>query len=147
MEQDFENQVKQFIELMNSSNPEKLLSNCIAATTPHWRDLNSISIAKENGRLSDPVINVLIHYIMLTTEVCTLNRLFSGIAVDWSKKDVKTVEEALTLAKQENAKYKKWNEKYNKDSELGHVLREAIICGMTNKQLGQYVRLLLNKDL
>lgn len=35
MEQDFETQVKQFIELLNSSKPEEYLSDCISATTPH----------------------------------------------------------------------------------------------------------------
>ncbi|MDP1459796.1 DnaD domain protein [Bacillus wiedmannii] len=143
MEQDFENQVKQFIELMNTSNPEKLLSNCIEATTPHWRDLNSISMAKENGRLPDPVINVLIHYVMLKTEVCTLNRLFSDISFDWSRKGVKTVEEAIALAKQENTKYEKWIKKYYEDTEVGAVLRGAIKRGMTDKQLGQIARLFL----
>lgn len=145
MEQHSKTKEEQFIELMNTSSPKKHLSNWIEATTPHWRDLHSISMAKEHGGLPDPVINVLIQYVMLTTEVYTLNRLFSDIAVDWSRKDVKTVEEAIALAKQENAKYKKWNEKYNEDNGLGDVLRGAIISGMTDKQLGEYVRHLLNK--
>ncbi|AOM14531.1 MULTISPECIES: DnaD domain protein [Bacillus cereus group] len=143
MEQDFENQVKQFIELMNTSNPEKVLSDCIEATTPHWKDLSSISMAKEHGGLPDPVINVLIHYVMLTTEVYTLNRLFSDISIDWSRKGVKTVEEAIALSKQENTKYKKWYEQHYEDAEVGVVLRGAIKRGMTDKQLGQIARLFL----
>ncbi|MCH5438632.1 hypothetical protein [Bacillus paranthracis] len=46
----------------------------------------------------------------------------------------------MALAKQENKKYEKWIEKYYEDSWLGDVLRGAIISGMTDKELGQYVR-------
>ncbi|MED1107737.1 DnaD domain protein [Bacillus paramycoides] len=149
MEQDFETQVKQFIELLNSSKPEEYLSDCIRATTPHWKDLDRISSAKEYGKLPEPVINVLINYVMLKTEVevLALNKIFTDIAIEWSRKDIKTAEEAMALAKQENNKYEKWFEKYDEDSWLGDVLRGAIISGMTDKELGQYVRQLQEKYL
>ncbi|PFW93890.1 hypothetical protein COF81_09515 [Bacillus pseudomycoides] len=147
MEQDFETQVKQFIELLNSSKPEEYLSDCIRATTPHWKDLDRISSAKEYGKLPEPVINVLINYVILKTEVHALNKVFKDIAVEWSRKDIKTAEEAIVLARQENKKYEKWIEKYYEDSWLGDVLRGAIISGMTDKELGQYVRQLQEKYL
>lgn len=147
MEQDFETQVKQFIELLNSSKPEEYLSDCIRATTPHLRDLDCISRAKEYGELPEPVINVLINYVIQKTEVRALNKIFTDIAVEWSRKDIKTAEEAILLAKQENKKYEKWIEKYYEDSWLGDVLRGAIISGMTDKELGQYVKELQKKYL
>ncbi|MCR8861111.1 DnaD domain protein [Bacillus pseudomycoides] len=147
MEQDFETQVKQFIELLNSSKPEEYLSDCIRATTPHWKDLDRISSAKEYGKLPEPVINVLINYVMLKTEVLALNKIFNNIAVEWSRKGIKTVEEAIMLARQEKTKYEKWEEKYYEDSQLGDVLRGAIISGMTDKELGQYVKELQKKYL
>lgn len=147
MEQDFETQVKQFIELLNSSKPEEYLSDCISATTPHWGDLDRISRAEEYGKLPEPVINVLINYVIQKTEVLALNKIFTDIAVEWSRKDIKTAEEAMALAKQENNKYEKWFEKYYEDSWLGDVLRGAIISGMTDKELGQYVRQLQEKYL
>lgn len=147
MEQDFETQVKQFIELLHSLKPEEYLSDCIKATTPNCYDLDKIEMAKEYGKLPEPVINVLIHYVMLKTEVLALNKIFSDIAVEWSRKDIKTAEEAMILARQENKKYEKWIEKYDEDSWLGDILRGAIKCGMTDKELGQYVRQLQEKYL
>lgn len=147
MEQDFETQVKQLIELLNSLKPEEYLSEGIRATAPHWKDLDRISRAKEYGKLPEPVINVLINYVMLKAQVPALHKIFDDIAFEWSRKDIKTVEEAMALAKLENKKYEKWVEKYYKDSTLGDVLRGAIISGMTDKELGQYVRQLQEKYL
>ncbi|MDF9530615.1 DnaD domain protein [Bacillus cereus] len=147
MEQDFETQVKQFIELLNSSKPEEYLSDCISAAIPHSKDLDRIFGAKAYGKLPEPVINVLINYVILKKDVLVLNKIFNDIAFEWSRKDIKTVEEAMLLAKQENKKYEKWIEKYDDDSWLGDVLRGAIISGMTDKELGQYVRQLQEKYL
>ncbi|PEB22002.1 hypothetical protein COO05_25110 [Bacillus toyonensis] len=119
----------------------------IKVTTPHWKDLDRISRTKENAKLPEPVINVLINYVIQKTEVLALNKIFDDIAVEWSRKDIKTAEEAMLLAKQENKKYEKWFEKYYKDSSLGDVLRGAIISGMTDKELGQFVRQLQEKYL
>lgn len=147
MKKNFENQMKQFIKSMNTSKPEEFLSDCIKVTTPQWKDLNRISMAKDYGGLPDSVINVLIHYVMLTTEVDTLNQIFNDIAVEWSKKGIKTTEEAMLLAKQEHKKYQEWLERYDEDRILGSVLRGAIITGMTDEQLGRYVRELQKKHL
>ena len=143
MEQHSKNQQEQQIELLKTLSPEEVLFDCIRQKTPHWTDLNKIEMAKEYGELPDPVINVLILYVMINMEVETLNAIFSEIAIDWSKKNIKTVEEAMALAKQENTKYKKWNEQHYEDTRAGVVLRGAIKRGITDKQLGQIARLFL----
>lgn len=140
MEYEFENQVKQLIELLNTFKPEQCLIHCISAATPHFRDLDLISNAKKYKKLPEPVINALIHYVFIKTDVLVLHPLFNDIAADWSRKGIKTVEEAMALAKQENKTYEKWLKKYREDSWLGDVLRGAIISGMTDEQLGKYVR-------
>ncbi|PET99675.1 hypothetical protein CN527_14950 [Bacillus cereus] len=147
MEQDFENQVQQLIELLNTLKPEQCLLDCISAATPHFRDLDLISNAKDYQKLPEPVINALIHYVIIKTDVLVLHPIFSDIAADWSRKGIKTVEEAMAMAKQENKTYEKWIRKYREDSWLGNVLRGAIISGMTDQELGKYVRQLQKEYL
>ncbi|MDF9530595.1 DnaD domain protein (plasmid) [Bacillus cereus] len=143
MEQQSKTQKEQFINQLKVYKPEKYIFDFLSQTMPAARDLSSISKAKEVGNLPDPVINLLIHYVLLTTETTTLNPLFTDIATDWSSRGIKTVEEAIEISKQEHDQYKKWYEKYIKESSFASVMRGAIRCGMTDEQLGKYVKDLL----
>ena len=54
------------------------------------------------------VVNVLLEYVMLTTDMRLPTKYVEKIADHWIRKDLKTAKEAMDLARQERDKYAKW---------------------------------------
>ena len=54
------------------------------------------------------VVNVLLEYVMLTTDMRLPTKYVEKIADHWIRKDLKTAKEAMDLARQERDKYNKW---------------------------------------
>lgn len=57
------------------------------------------------------VVNALIEYVMLTTDMKLPRKYVETIADHWQRKGVKTAEEAMHLARTEHDKYRQWKEK------------------------------------
>lgn len=61
------------------------------------------------------VVNVLLEYVMLTTDMKLPRKYVERIADHWMRKNLKTAKEAMDLARTERDKYTKWkNENDNK---------------------------------
>lgn len=61
------------------------------------------------------VVNVLLEYVMLTTDMKLPRKYVERIADHWMRKNLKTAKEAMELARTERDKYMKWkNENENK---------------------------------
>ena len=64
------------------------------------------------GTLSDRmplgVVNVLLEYVMLTTDMRLPQKYVERIADHWIRKNVRTAKEAMELARQEHDKYMNW---------------------------------------
>jgi len=54
------------------------------------------------------VVNVLLEYVMLTTDMRLPTKYVEKIADHWIRKNLKTAKEAMDLARQERDKYAKW---------------------------------------
>ena len=54
------------------------------------------------------VVNVLLEYVMLTTDMRLPVKYVERIADHWIRKNLKTAKEAMELARQERDKYAKW---------------------------------------
>ncbi|HWL13677.1 MAG TPA: DnaD domain protein [Ureibacillus sp.] len=64
------------------------------------------------------VVNVLLEYVMLTTDMKLPRKYVERIADHWMRKDLKTAKEAMDLARTERDQYTKWkNENDNKPSQ------------------------------
>ncbi|MFC4403698.1 replication initiation and membrane attachment family protein [Gracilibacillus xinjiangensis] len=99
---------EQFIEMLEHISPKELLQDLTDGATASNQDLKVISEVMTQQGLSPGVMNVLIHYVMLKTDMKLSKSYLEKIASHWARKNVKTVRQAMTLAKSENKKYQQW---------------------------------------
>ena len=59
-------------------------------------------------RMPAPVVNVLLEYVMLTTDMRLPQKYVERIADHWTRKKVSTAKAAMELARQEHDKYRNW---------------------------------------
>lgn len=81
------------------------------------------NIMHQHG-LPQPVMNVLIHYVLQKTDMKLTRNYVEKIATHWSRKKVKTAREAMKLAKSENRLYQSWGTGRKSRSESREVLPE-----------------------
>ncbi|GAE93008.1 helicase loader DnaB [Gracilibacillus boraciitolerans JCM 21714] len=99
---------EQFIEMLEHISPRQLLQDLSDGNQPSQHDLKVISEVMTNQGLNPGVMNVLIHYVLLKTDMKLSKGYLETIASHWARKNVKTVRQAMTLAKSENKKYQQW---------------------------------------
>ncbi|SHN06273.1 replication initiation and membrane attachment family protein [Gracilibacillus kekensis] len=98
----------QFIEMLEHISPRQLLQDLSGGNQPSQHDLKVISEVMTNQGLNPGVMNVLLHYVLLKTDMKLSKGYLETIASHWARKNVKTVRQAMTLAKSENKKYQQW---------------------------------------
>lgn len=100
-----------FVEQMETISPKELLEDLSNGNQASQQDLRMIANVMDAQGLEPGVMNVLIHYVMLKTDMKLTKSYLEKIASHWSRKNVKTVHQAMTLAKSENNKYQQWDQK------------------------------------
>jgi DnaD/phage-associated family protein len=98
------------MEYLNSATPEEVLTDLSGGKSPSKSELDIIEHIKE-FKLPDEVINVLIQYVLLKTDMKLTRRYMEKIASHWARKKIKTVEQAMEIAKKEHKQYLEWKEK------------------------------------
>ncbi|MED3562599.1 DnaD domain protein, partial [Bacillus xiapuensis] len=73
-------------------------------------DLDIIEEVMFKQKLLPGVMNVLIQFVLLKTDMKFTKGYVEKIASHWARKQVKTVKEAMDLAKKENSTYLGWRE-------------------------------------
>ncbi|MGN8645755.1 replication initiation and membrane attachment family protein [Gracilibacillus sp. HCP3S3_G5_1] len=99
---------EQFIEMMEHISPRQLLEDLADGNQASQQDLKVVSEVMTSQGLNPGVMNVLIHYVLLKTDMKLSKSYLEKIASHWARKNVKTVRQAMTLAKSENKKYQQW---------------------------------------
>ncbi|MFF5994352.1 DnaD domain protein [Lysinibacillus sp. KU-BSD001] len=115
----FEQQSKASTEVKRSKEQELL--HYLENTPPIQvlRDINngkepipaSVQLAEDlimKHNMPIGVVNVLLEYVMLTTDMRLPTKYVEKIADHWIRKNLKTAKEAMDLARQERDKYAKW---------------------------------------
>ncbi|MHA4118450.1 DnaD domain protein [Bacillus cereus] len=150
-------QQKELLNLLNTWTPEQLLIEISGFSESledevHFfleKDLKIIATVRDNFRLPDPVINVLIYYVMLKTDMRLPKAYVEKIAGHWVRKKIATVDDALAIAKKEHRQYNEWiqgqkkEKQYPNEITLIDSIMGAITAGLTDEQLGKYVKKLL----
>jgi replication initiation and membrane attachment protein len=98
--------IKQLEEL----SPHQLLIEISGGVAPTAADLQIIEEIMLNQKLLPGVVNVLIYYVMLRTDMKLSKSYVERIAGHWARKKVTTVTEAMALAKEEHRQYQEWAE-------------------------------------
>src|SRR5690606_25889108 len=107
------------IQYLETVSPRQLLVDIAGGAEPSASDLKLIEDIMFNQNLTPGVTNVLIQYCMLKSDMKLIRSFAEKIASHWARKKVKTVQEAMSLAKEENRKYLEWQQskKENKSSQ------------------------------
>ncbi|WP_138415379.1 replication initiation and membrane attachment family protein [Aquibacillus sediminis] len=105
---------EQFIQLLEQISPRQLLEDLSGGNQASTQDLKVISDVMSKQGLTPGVMNVLVHYVLLKTDMKLTKSYMEKIASHWARKNVKTVRQAMTMAKAEHKKYQQWgNNKQN----------------------------------
>ncbi|MFG6116483.1 replication initiation and membrane attachment family protein [Halobacillus sp. MO56] len=98
----------QFIAMLERKSPKELLEDLSSGNEASAQDLKLIRDVMTEQGLSPGVMNVLVHYVLLKTDMKLSKAYLEKIASHWARKNVTTVRQAMTMAKAEHQKYQQW---------------------------------------
>ncbi|WP_077327397.1 replication initiation and membrane attachment family protein [Virgibacillus siamensis] len=107
---------EQFITELERMSPRQLLEDLSNGGQASGQDMKVIRDIMTTQGLPSPVMNVLIHYVLLQTNMKLSKAYMEKIASHWSRANLKTAREAMAFAKkeQEFVQKNKTSGKYNK---------------------------------
>ncbi|WP_182201054.1 replication initiation and membrane attachment family protein [Paraliobacillus salinarum] len=122
----------QFARMLEEISPRELLEDLSNGNQPSKQDLKMVADVMSQQGLTPGVMNVLIHYVMLKTDMKLTKSYLEKIASHWARKNVKTVRQAMTLAKSEHNKYQQWST--NKKPYYQKSVKKEIVPDWFKKQ-------------
>lgn len=105
--------------------PYQFLKEFAGGTEPAVSDLKIIEDVMFKQKLNPGVINVLIYYVLLKSDMKLTKGYVEKIAGHWTRKKITTVKEAMTLAKNEHNQYLAWADDKKKTSKK--VIRQEML--------------------
>ncbi|MBB5324525.1 replication initiation and membrane attachment protein [Anoxybacillus tepidamans] len=127
---------EQLIKQLETISPRQLLIEISGGAEPSMSDLQLIEEVMFQQKLLPGVVNVLIYYVMLRTDMKLSKAYVEKIASHWARKKIRTVKEAMELAKKEVKKYQSWaNEKEKKPAKK--VIRKEMLPDWLNMDYSQ----------
>ncbi|WP_162297868.1 replication initiation and membrane attachment family protein [Halalkalibacillus sediminis] len=119
----------QIIQHFESVTHREILEDHSSSGKASMKEVNMLTDMMEEHGLSQPVMNVLVHYVLNKIGNKLSKNYIETIAAHWSRAHITTAKEAMDLAKQENNMYQKWQQKnqqktqsYNKQQKSKEVL-------------------------
>jgi replication initiation and membrane attachment protein len=120
-----EDQLAQYLE---STSPRQYLIDISGGAAPSDKDLKIIEDIMFKQKLQPGVVNVLIEYVMIRTDMKLNKSYVDKIAGHWARKQVKTVKEAMDLAKKEHRQYLEWaQEKKSRPAQGKKPIRKEVL--------------------
>ena len=150
----------ELIQHFNNVTHEEMLSELSDVTGPSKDDLEVLEYISKY-KLPKGVLNVLIFYTMLACNTRLSKNFMEKIAIEWSKKNVKTSIEAMEKSKLHGSKYREWAkiaEKEDKEAKQSLQLNKiestrlkaielaASSSSMSDEDLGKFVREMLKTN-
>lgn len=99
---------QQLIQYLETTSPRQLLIDLSGGGTPSMADLKIVEDIMFDQKLQPGVVNVLLQYVMLRTDMKLTRSYIEKIASHWARKKVSTVKEAMEVAISEHRRYTKW---------------------------------------
>lgn len=106
--QDTGSKEDQFIQMLEEISPRELLEDVSNGNRASEQDLKMIRDVMTEQGITPGVMNVLVHYVLLKTDMKLSKAYLEKIASHWARKNVTTVRQAMNLAKAEHQKYQQW---------------------------------------
>ncbi|WP_346764051.1 replication initiation and membrane attachment family protein [Bacillus sp. BHET2] len=101
---------EELIEYLETTSPKDVLSDISNGGAPSKADLQAVEEVLMSQKLPIGVMNVLVQYVLLKTDMKLTKGYMEKIASHWSRKKVTTASEAMVLAKKEHKQYQEWAE-------------------------------------
>ncbi|EIT85422.1 chromosome replication initiation/membrane attachment protein [Fictibacillus macauensis ZFHKF-1] len=101
---------EKMIRFFEEVSPYQLLE-IQSGARPAEADVSIIAYLLMDQKLQPGVVNVLLDYVMKTSDMKLIRSFVEKIASHWARKKVQTVPEAMTLARMEQKKYREWQER------------------------------------
>ncbi|MBS4176076.1 replication initiation and membrane attachment family protein [Lederbergia citrea] len=99
---------EKLISYLETASPRQLLIDLSDGAEPAKSDLQAVEDIMFQQKLQPGVTNVLIHYVMLKTDMKLSKNYLEKIASHWSRKKINSVKSAMELAKNEHRQYQEW---------------------------------------
>ena len=99
---------EEYILHLETVSPRDRMMQLSGGAEPSAGDLKIIEGVMLNQKLTPGVVNVLIEYVMLKTDMKFTKSYVEKLASHWARLKVSTVAEAMDLAKNEHRKYQEW---------------------------------------
>lgn len=115
---------EQLIDNFEKSTPKEVLEDFSQGSNASSQDMRVIRDVMTTQGLPKPVMNVLIHYVLLQSNMKLSKAYLETIASHWSRANLKTAKEAMAFAK--NQKDASNKAKKNKKSKSKNVSNEII---------------------
>ncbi|MEC5421969.1 DnaD domain protein [Virgibacillus sp. C22-A2] len=108
---------EQLIQALETISPKQLLEDLSSGNQASTQDMKIIREVMTSQGLPSPVMNVLIHYVLLQSNMKLSKAYMEKIASHWSRANLKTAKEAMAFAKTEKESFqqrKAGRSNYNK---------------------------------
>lgn len=102
-----ETKEEQLIYELETISPKQLLEDLSSGNQASEQDMRAIREVMTTQGLPSPVMNVLIHYVLLQSNMKLSKAYLEKIASHWSRANLKTAKEAMAFAKRETEKHQK----------------------------------------
>ncbi|WP_342525126.1 DnaD domain protein [Chryseomicrobium sp. FSL W7-1435] len=99
---------REYLAYLETSSPLDVLRDSAGGKEPFPADIELVNRFATVYEMPVGVVNVLIQYVMLRTDMKLTKSFAEKIASHWVRKNVKTAKEAMQLARQEHSQYMKW---------------------------------------
>ncbi|WML45618.1 replication initiation and membrane attachment family protein [Neobacillus sp. PS3-40] len=100
---------EKLIRYLETTSPLQVLKDLSGGAEPSKSDIQIIEEVMFKQKLLPGVINVLIQFVMLRTDMKLTKSYVEKIAGHWTRKQIKTVKEAMDLAINEHRTYLEWS--------------------------------------
>lgn len=117
------------IRELETITPKQLLEDLSSGSSASAQDMKLISDVMTTQGLPPAVMNVLIHYVLLQTNMKLSRAYLEKIASHWSRAKLQTAREAMEFAKKEKANYEQAKAKRadNKQRNYGRTASNDIV--------------------
>ncbi len=105
-----ETKEEKLIHYFETTSPLQFLRDIGGGSEPSKADVKIIEDVLFQQKLNPGVVNVLIDNVLRKTDMKLTKNYVEKIASHWARKNIKTVKEAMELAKMEHRQYAEWAE-------------------------------------
>lgn len=98
----------ELLEYLTVTPTAQVLKDTLGGKEPLPADVKFAKELKQVHGLPLPVINVLIQYVLLRTDMKLTKNYAEKIASHWKRKNIKTAKDAMVLARKEHQHYLQW---------------------------------------